>query len=180
MLGTSILTACIPSLKRVLEAFRSGAGTVGAITTAYELGNSDLGSRPKSSTRAGFTKGLSSNATASGGRNRGGEKLQELGIQGSRSGGGRIGSDDRLSGKGHTTSMLTRGDLGYSKGTVERTESITGLTDNTILQTITYGIEIDEHLPGEATLSSQDGGSGYSYSTRDDNGSRTFVDFDGP
>lgn len=75
ILGTSILTACIPSLKCVLEAFRFGVGTISAITTAYKLGNSNLGSRPKSSTRAGSTKGLSSNATASGGRNWGGEKL---------------------------------------------------------------------------------------------------------
>jgi hypothetical protein len=83
---------------------------------------------------------------------------------------------------GHKNSIISRADMGFGKNnTVERSDSIEGLTDNVIVQTLDYKVEFDQHSQRETTLRSQDqqSRSGHSQSTKDGDGDRSSIEFKG-
>jgi hypothetical protein len=106
MLNLSIFAACTPSLKRVLDAFRSGTAAV-AIEAPYDITVSgatalgDSGSRSKRGSKFIIQNGLSSNPLANGGGEKGGrggggggggggKMLQDIEMSRTKFGGGRI------------------------------------------------------------------------------------------
>jgi hypothetical protein len=172
MLNLAILTACMPSLKRLLDTFRSGTAAV-TITGPYELSSS--GGLASSETKAKFKAGIMSSVLSSrnksvvSGRHRtksGGEKLQDLDISASKFSGYGHGDNLNNSNKsriGHTSRAEGR-------NSIEQSDSVKGLTDNVIVHTMDYKVEFDRQSQGEATLREQDGRSGHSKSTRDGEG----------
>lgn len=169
MLGASIITACIPSFKPILDAFLSGAGAV-AVTAPYELSTAKLGSTIKPSNGLSFTKAFHNSTNPSANHSWIGKKLEKLGVLSSRTSAEKArGGTNSAAGNKHVEYPieLTRAEFGYSEGTVERAESITCLTDNAIVQTVTYKIEHNANPSQDAGSCSYDRASGGSRSTRE-------------
>lgn len=138
MLNMSIITACIPSIKRFLADIQSGLAGV-HISEPYELTHSggkyadygkgtDFGSRI--ATRPGMSRNMSS------GRSRGEKDLRNpnnMDLESSM----RSGNHTYIQGGGQEP---RRG-----QGRVRETsESVKGLTDDVIMQTIDYKVEYED------------------------------------
>jgi hypothetical protein len=159
MLNLSILTACLPSLKRIIDTLRSGTAAV-TIDGPYELsisgGHTAL---PGFKLKGGSKPSKGRSSRLSGGVSNGGGEIST-----SKFGGyGNGNTNNGRSSIGLMNSIMSRGE---GKNVVERSDSIEGLTDNVIAQTLDHKVEFDEHSQRDATLHSGDGRSGNSHSAR--------------
>ncbi|KAF2718477.1 hypothetical protein K431DRAFT_230852 [Polychaeton citri CBS 116435] len=142
MLNTSIITACIPSIKRFFADVQSGLMGV-TISEQYEMTHSGgQATQTLSSTGSGFRGKIMSRLSVLSSNARGSS-------QNSSSKSGKVQTDS-------STRSGQYGNLAHVKGgmmleQVQETESVKGLTDNVIHQKIDYEIEFEEQSEGRTS-----------------------------
>lgn len=143
MLNVSIITACIPCIKRFLADLSVGM-TVIAVSEPLELtvkqgssGNPSSGQRYDSSHSGGFFSGLMS-------RSRAAHQAQEAAPNGRKKSAVANNEDPYSKRQDFQPDWATR-----SRPVIERSESVKGLTQNIIVQTIDYEVNY-ERGPGSA------------------------------
>ena len=150
MLNLSLITACIPSLKRFLADLQSGAMAVN-VTEAFEMGVSQMGSSGRAyamGSRSGLGSklasklGVTSQSRSVGIAGDSGEQndMEDLKYgYGHGSGQGRGHAQRRLSSNGNPFAPAGAA----NRSTVERGESIKGLTENMIQRTVDFKVEYE-------------------------------------
>lgn len=161
MLNLSLVTACIPSLKRFLSDLQSGTMAV-QITQAFEMEISQKGSLGAEYS-TGSRTGLGSNLA---GKLGGGGKEEQHDLE------GRNYSYDHIPGHGcrnaqgrlnsNANPFVPAG--ATNRSTVERSESIKGLTGNIIQRTVDFMVEYESRVSegSDSRPSPAQGGSWYS------------------
>ena len=152
MLNISIITACIPSIKRFLADIQSGLMGVN-ISEPYEMTHSggkyiDYGKGTtfgsKITSRFGFSQSNKSQNASSMGRSRGEKDPHNL------------GAHDMDLGE-HTSRVQGGAQRGGGLGPVrEASESVKGLTDDVIMHTIDYKVEYEDGGISDGRSSSGD------------------------
>ena len=142
MLNMSIITACIPSIKRFLADIQSGLAGV-HISEPYELTHSggkyvDYGRGTtfgsKVATRLGMSQGQSRNTSV--GRSYGEKDPRSL---------NNMDLESNMRSGNHNHIQGGRQDPRRGMGQVRETsESVKGLTDDVIMQTIDYKVEYED------------------------------------
>jgi hypothetical protein len=144
MLYLSIITACIPNLKRFLQDLQSGAMAVN-ITESFEM---SVSKKVSSSQGGGYTTGsgtgfMSSTATKLGIKSQTRSNIQTTGhdkddMEDLKYGYGP--GDERSFSQGHN---INAHKFSTQRSTVERSESVKGLTDGIIYRTVDFKVEYE-------------------------------------
>ncbi|KAK2788387.1 hypothetical protein FQN52_006711 [Onygenales sp. PD_12] len=140
--ATSIITACIPSLKTFLADIRSGL-TGATISEPFELAHSGGRTRVHGTTRT--ANGSSSGNSLGGGfGGRMGTSSSTTKTMGSSRAWRWRGGEWKMGGDGYPFAY-GRGGVGRigKRGTEESSESVKGLTDGVIVHTVDYRVEFD-------------------------------------
>jgi hypothetical protein len=158
MLNLSLVTACIPNLKRFLTDLQSGTMAV-QITEAFEMDISQKGSFGAQYS-TGSTTGLGPRLA---GKLGGGGKEEQHDLEGLNY---SYDHEERLS--SNANPFVPAG--ATSRSTVERSESIRGLTGNIIQRTVDFRVEYESRVSegSDSRPSPAQGGSWYSNRNEED------------
>ena len=161
MLNLSLVTACIPNLKRFLTDLQSGTMAV-QITQAFEMDISQKGSFGAQYS-TGSTTGLEPKLA---GKLGGGGKVEQHDLEGLNYSYDHVPRHGCENAQGrlnsNTNPFVPAG--ATSRSTVERSESIRGLTGNIIQRTVDFRVEYESRVSegSDSRPSPAQGGSWYS------------------
>jgi hypothetical protein len=138
MLNISIITACIPSIKRFLADIQSGLMGVN-ISEPYELTHSggkyvDYGKGTTFGSKVATRLGLSNNSGIGKSQNSHSSQARSKNEK----------SVDLEPSAGHHQFLSPGSNLNRAQNHRERSESVKGLTDDVIMQTIDYKVEYED------------------------------------